>query len=295
MDRVTNNMTTRGVLTDIQAVYAQLSKTQNVLSSGKQITQPSDNPFGTSRALLFRGELAANRQYQTNVGEAASWLSTTDTALSSITDDTHRARDLVLQGANGTLSQSERDAIADELEQLADSVKTAANTQYAGNYVFAGTKTQTQPFTLGATDTFNGDTNTIYREIGQGVTVPVNVDGSAVVSPVVAAIRQAIVDLRAGGTPANLSGPDLQAIDAASDTLSGTRAIVGARQNRLSLATNRLQQLEQSQTQQLSNTEDADMAQTMVDFSQQSAVYQAALRAGASLIQPSLLNFLTNP
>jgi flagellar hook-associated protein 3 FlgL len=295
MDRVTNNMTTRGVLTDIQAVYAQLSKTQNLLSSGKQITRPSDDPFGTSRALLFRGEINANKQYQTNVGEASSWLSTTDTALSSISDDIGRARDLILQGANGTNSQSGRDAIADELEQLADSVKTAANTQYAGNYVFAGTKTLTQPFTMGATDTFNGDSNAIYREIGQGVTVPVNVDGNAVVSPVLAAIRQAVVDLRAGGTPANLSGSDLQAIDAATDSISNTRAIVGARQNRLSLATDRLQQLQQAQTQQLSNTEDADMAQAMIDFSQQSAVYQAALRAGASLIQPSLLDFLTNP
>jgi flagellar hook-associated protein 3 FlgL len=295
MDRVTSEMTTRGVLNDIQAVYAQLSKTQNVLSSGKQITQPSDDPFGTSRALLFKGELAANQQYQTNVGEAGSWLSTTDTALSSISDDVGRARDLILQGANGTMSQTDRDAIADELEQLADSVKTAANTQYAGSYVFAGTKTQTQPFTLGAIDTFNGDTNAIAREIGQGVTVPVNVDGSAVISPAIAAIRQAITDLRAGGTPANLSGSDLQAIDAATDTISSTRAIVGARQNRLSLATDRLQQLQQAQTQSLSNTEDADMAQTMINFSQQSAVYQAALRAGASLIQPSLLDFLTNP
>jgi flagellar hook-associated protein 3 FlgL len=295
MERVTSGMISRGVLSDIQSVYAQLANTQNTLSSGKQISKPSDDPFGTSRALLFRGELAANKQYQTNVGEATSWLSTTDTALSSVNDDTQRARDLILQGANGTMSQTDRDAIADELEQLAESIKTAGNTQYAGNYVFAGTATQTQPFTMGATDTFNGNTGSISREIDENVTVPVNVDGSAVISPVVAAIRQAITDLRAGGTPANLSGSDLQAIDTASDTIASTRAVVGARQNRLSLATNRLQQLEQAQTQSLSDTEDADMAQTMVSFSQQSAVYQAALRAGASLIQPSLLDFLTNP
>ena len=54
----------------------------------------------------------------------------------------------------------------------------------------------------------------------------------------------------------------------------------------------RLQQLEESTTQLLSNTEDADMAQTMVDFSQQQAVYQAALKAGAEIIQPSLMDFL---
>jgi flagellar hook-associated protein 3 FlgL len=192
------------------------------------------------------------------------------------------------------MSQTDRDAIAAELDQLADSIKTAGNSQYAGNYVFAGAKTQTQPYTVGGADTYNGDTTTINREIGQSVTMPVNVTGNTVIDPVLAAIRQAAVDLRAGGTPANLGTSDLNALDAASDNISETRAIVGARQNRLTAATSRLQQLQQAQTQQLSDTEDADMAQTMIDFSTQSAVYQAALKAGANLIQPSLMNFLSS-
>jgi flagellar hook-associated protein 3 FlgL len=294
MTRVTNSMTARTVLADIQNVQAQLTETQNRLSSGKQLTKPSDDPFGTSRALLYRGELAANTQYQSNVNEATSWLNTTDTALGSISDDAARARDLLLQGANGSMSQTDKDAIADELDQLVDSIKTAGNTQYAGSYIFSGAKTGTQPFTIGGTDAYAGDTATISREIGQGVTVPVNITGDTVVSPVIAAIRQAAVDLRAGGTPANLGTTDLNALDAASDNISETRAIVGARQNRMASALSRLQQINVAQSQQLSNTEDADMAQTMIDFSTQSAVYQAALKAGANLIQPSLMNFLSS-
>jgi flagellar hook-associated protein 3 FlgL len=192
------------------------------------------------------------------------------------------------------MSQTDKDAIADELDQLVDSIKTAGNTQYAGSYIFSGAKTGTQPFTIGGTDAYAGDTATISREIGQGVTVPVNITGDTVVSPVIAAIRQAAVDLRAGGTPANLGTTDLNALDAASDNISETRAIVGARQNRMASALSRLQQINVAQSQQLSNTEDADMAQTMIDFSTQSAVYQAALKAGANLIQPSLMNFLSS-
>jgi flagellar hook-associated protein 3 FlgL len=294
MNRVTNSMTSRTVLADIQNVQSQLTATQNKLSSGKQLTKPSDDPFGTSRALLYRGELAANQQYQSNVNGATAWLNTTDTALGSISDDAGRARDLLLQGANGSMSQTDKDAIADELDQLADSIKTAGNTQYAGSYVLAGSKTGTQPFAIGGPDTYAGDTTTINREIGQGVTVPVNVTGDAVVSPVLAAIRQAAVDLRAGGTPSNLGTTDLQALDSASDNIAETRAIVGARQNRMASALSRLQQMNVAQSQQLSDTEDADMAQTMIDFSTQSAVYQAALKAGANLIQPSLMNFLSS-
>lgn len=294
MDRITNAMTSRTVLADIQNVQSQLTATQNRLSSGKQLTKPSDNPFGTSQALLYRGELNANTQYQTNVGQASAWLSTTDTALGSISTDAARARDLLLQGANGAMSQTDRDAVAAELDQLADSIKTAGNTQYAGSYVFAGTKTQTQPYAVGGADTYAGNSATINREIGQAVSVPVNVTGDTVVDPVLAAIRQAAVDLRAGGTPDNLGTSDLKALDAATDNIAETQAVVGARQNRLDAATSRLQQLQVAQSQQLSNTEDADMSQTMIDFSTQSAVYQAALKAGANLIQPSLMNFLSS-
>jgi flagellar hook-associated protein 3 FlgL len=294
MTRITDSMTSRNVLADIQNVQQKLTTTTDRLSSGKQITQPSDDPFGTSRALLYRGEIAANNQYQTNTNQATAWLNSTDTALSSISSDAGRARDLLLEGANGSMSQTDRDAIADELDQLADSIKTAGNTQYAGSYIFSGTATQTQPFTVGGADTYAGNAQPISREIGQSVTMPVNVTGDTVVSPVLTAIRQAAIDLRAGGTPGNLGTTDLKALDAATDTISETQAVVGARQNRLAAASSRLQQLNVAQSAQLSGVEDADMAQTMIDFSTQSAVYQAALKAGANLIQPSLMNFLSS-
>jgi flagellar hook-associated protein 3 FlgL len=291
-DRITNGMMQRTVLADIENVYSQLTQTQQRLSSGKQLTKPSDDPFATSRALLYRAGLAANKQYQANVSDGTAWLDTTDTALGNMNDDAQRARELILEGSNGTMSQTDRNAAADELDQLADSIKTAGNTQYAGRYVFAGMATQTPPFTVGGADTYAGDSGAIGRAIGDGVVVPINVTGDTVVTPLLAAIRQAATDLRAGGTPANLNTTDLQALDAATDQLSSTQSIVGARTNRLASAASRLQELSDAQTKQLSDTEDADVAQTMIDYSSQTAVYQAALKAGAQLIQPSLVDFL---
>jgi flagellar hook-associated protein 3 FlgL len=285
-------MTSRTVLSDLEATYAQMTQTQTQLSSGVSLTKPSDNPYGASQALTYKSELAANAQYQSNVSDGTSWLSATDTALSSMNNDLATARDLVVQGANTSLTQSDMNAIADQLDQLAESVKSEANTQYAGSYIFSGTKTETQPFTIGGADTYNGDTSSISREIGQNVSMPVNVTGDTVVSPILAAIRQAATDLRAGGTPANLGTTDLNGIDSAADTLSETQSTVGASENRLTSATSRLQQLQQAQTAQLSGVQDTDVAQAMIDFSTESAVYQAALKAGANLIQPSLMTYL---
>lgn len=295
--RITQSMLTTTLLSDLQGITDKLSQTRGKLSSGKEIQKPSDDPFGTARALQLRADLAANTQYQTNVNEASSWQDATDTSLSQIGDLALRARDLLVQGANDTLSASDRKSIAAEVDQLIESVKSVGNTQYAGRYIFAGSKTTTAPYTPSGTDTYLGDTATINREIGPGVQVPLNVDGASVIGDgatagsLLATLRKISTDLKANNSAALQSG-DLSALDTALDSLNATRATVGARTNRLQTALSRLQQLEQSSTQLLSNTEDADMAKTLVDFSQQQAVYQAALKAGAQIVQPSLMDFL---
>jgi flagellar hook-associated protein 3 FlgL len=293
MERITGGMTDRTVLANLENTYNQLSQTQTELSSGTQLTKPSDNPFGVSEALNYTSELADNTQYQSNVSDGSSWMAATDTALSSMNNDLQTAQNLVIQAANGSLSQTDLDAISTQLNQLAESVKTSGNTEFGGNYIFSGTATSTQPFTLGGADTYNGNSSGISMTIGQGVNMQVNVTGDTVVSPILAAIRQAVTDIQPGGTPANLGTTDLQAIQAAASTLAQNQAVVGAGENRLTAATSRLQQLQDATTQQLSGVQDTDIAQAMVNFSQETAAYQAALKAGASLIQPTLMDYLT--
>jgi flagellar hook-associated protein 3 FlgL len=295
--RITNSMLVTNLLADLQSVTGRLARTQQELSSGKQILKPSDDPFGTSRALALRADLAANRQYQNNVNDAFAWQSVTDTALGSIHDIVLRARDLVVQGASSPTGASGRQALAAEIDQLIESVKTAGNTQYAGQYVFAGAKTTTAPYAPGGADTYSGDNASLLREIGPGVHIPVNVTGAGVigdgstVGSLLATLRTISSDLKSNNI-SSLGTTDLAALDAASDNVSTVIASVGAGANRLQTALARLQQFEESSARLLSNTEDADMAKTLVDYSQQQAVYLAALKAGAQIIQPSLMDFL---
>jgi len=302
MDRVTNGMTVKTVLADLTNAAQRLSLTQQRLSSGKQLTKPSDDPVGIGQALQLRSDLATNRQYQRNVEDATSWSQATDDALGQVGDLVLTARELILQGANDAVGTQGRAAIANQLSQLIDSVKAAANTQYAGRYLFAGSATQTPPYKLdnGAAtpdDTYYGNTAVMQREIGVGVRVDLNTVGSAVIgdgsSGLLKVLRDALTDLQTNNTT-DLQNGDLSALDAAHDTILNARTIVGSRQQRLDIASSRLQQLEQVSMTLLSNVEDADMAKTMVDYSQQQAVYQAALQAGARLVQPSLMDFLSS-
>ncbi len=300
--RITQSMLNRALLSDLNGISNKLSNTQRKLSSGKEINRPSDDPFGTSRAMQLRGELERINQYQRNTNDGIAWLQTTDTALASVGDVVQRARELALKGSNDVMDSVSRQTLAGEIDQLIESAKTQANASYAGRYVFGGTATDTLPYQQGAGDAFAGNTDPIAREIGPGVSVELNVAGSDVLGngqmpgddKLLDVLRDIAGHLR-GGTTADidaLRGTDLQRLDTNFDELSRLRARTGALMNRLETAQTGLTQMQETSKGLLTNVEDADMAQTIVDYTTQQTVYQSALKAGANVMQTSLLDFL---
>jgi flagellar hook-associated protein 3 FlgL len=302
--RLSNQMLSRNTLADLTKVSNQLYSTQRKMSSGKEITKPSDDPFGTTRAVTGRRDLEEIQQLQKNVDDALSWQGVTEVALSRITDVVQRARELLVQGASDSNAASERASIAKEIDQLIDTVKTEANGSYAGRYIFAGSATTTRPYAVGGADAYAGDAGNIVRTIGPGVSIPVNVRGADFLGgdPLVpqpdGLLLTTLRDISAhltGGTVADanaLRTTDLQALDRNLDNLTSIRATVGATTNRLETAVARLRELEEASSNNLSKVEDADMAKTLTDFSLQQAVYQSALKTGANIVQNSLLDFL---
>jgi flagellar hook-associated protein 3 FlgL len=305
--RITNLMTQRGVLSDLTDVSNRLSDTQRKMSSGKEITKPSDDPFLANRAMTIRSDLEGITQYQRNIGEAQSWQSATDTSLTNMSDIAQRVRELVVQASNDSLGPTERTAIASEVDQLTEALKQEANAQYAGRYIFAGTADQTAPYQNNGPDAYQGNSAAIARSIGPNVSVQVNVTGNQVLGSgqptppatgdglLLNTLRDISQHLR-GGTTADvnaLRSTDLQHLDSNIDLLSQIRAQVGATTNRLETAASRFGQVQEVAQSQLSETEDADMAKVLTDFSMQQSVYQAALKSGANIVQASLLDFLT--
>ena len=300
--RITTTMVSRSILADLNEVSAKLARTQQKLSSGREINRPSDDPYATSRALSMRSSLEGTQQFQRNVSEALGWQEVTDVALSKVSDTLHRARELTIRGASDSAGPAAREAAAAEIDQLIEAVKQEMNASYGGRYVFSGTATNTAPYAVGGADAYGGDNAAIAREIGPGVSVQVNVVGQDVLGDGPAAadgkllhvLRDIASHLR-GGTPADanaLRSTDLRGLEANLDELNRVRATVGATTNRVETADGRLRQVEESTIKLLSDVEDADMAKTMVDFSMQQSVYQAALRSGANIVQASLLDFL---
>jgi flagellar hook-associated protein 3 FlgL len=138
----------------------------------------------------------------------------------------------------------------------------------------------------------------VLREIGPGVTLSINTVGRELLGDGQGANDDKLLDvlrdtadhLRAGDG-AGLKD-DLTRADNNLDTLLEMRARNGARTNRIEAASSRLDEIQEALTKQLSNTEDADFAKTMIDLNSQSVAYNAALKAGANIVQSSLMDFL---
>src|SRR5689334_3454883 len=118
-------------LTSLQGLNRNLDavgKYQQQLTSGRLITNPSDSPTGTNRAMQTRSDQAAVAQHARNISDAKGWLEQTDSTLQEMLDTARRVRDLTVQGAstganNGTSAQ----AIATEVSSLRDGLLSLAN------------------------------------------------------------------------------------------------------------------------------------------------------------------------
>jgi flagellar hook-associated protein 3 FlgL len=302
MTRITQLMTSQTILNNITNDLDQLTNTTNELSSGLSINQPSDNPYGASLSLQLSSAISALGQYSNNVTDGSSWTQTADSVLTQVNNVVGRVRELVVEGGNATASPTALQNIAAEVDQLIDEVKTQANTQYAGQYIFAGTASTTAPYQSGANDTYQGNNGTVSRQIGPNSTVQVNVNLSNLLGSGQAAadnglldtLRTISSDLKTGNSAA-LQSTDLTNIDSNLSTLETMQAQVGATANRLTLATNRITAISANDTKALASDQDVDIATATTAYATEQAGYQAALKTGASIVQSSLLDFLSNP
>jgi flagellar hook-associated protein 3 FlgL len=298
--RITEGIISGRNLADLQRANAAVAKASQQVSTGNRLSRPSDDPQAVQKALNLRGDLAATAQYMDTASASQGWAQATDDALSDINDVLQRAREAVVQGGNGTMSQKDRNDIATQIDQLIGQAKASGNATFDGQYIFAGQKTDTAPYDPDGADTYNGDTGSIVRTIGPGVSVQLNgsmgsVLGNGSDGKALQVLRDIAAHLR-GGTAADtnaLRTSDLSAIDASMADVSTARAEAGALSNRLTTAANRLTDLQTSTEKVRSGVEYVDLAEAISTLSSQQAVYQAALQAtGSSLSQRTLMDFL---
>jgi flagellar hook-associated protein 3 FlgL len=290
--RVTHGSIAKNVLANLQGNINRLSDTQQRLSTGKQINRPSDSPSGTASAMELRAQLAQQQQYRRNADDGIAWLNAADGALQGVDEKVARARSVVLQGMSaGSSGQSVREALAADIRQLSESIRVEANTTYLNRPVFAGNSDKSEAYT--ASGDFNGDGGSVIRTVGSNTKVAVNVDGKAVFGDGPDSIFNVLSTIATKlETDPGALNVELDRLDAKADTIRNGLATVGARSNQLERMRQAADDMALNVSQSLSDVEDIDLPQTITDLQLQQTAYQAALAAGARVVQPSLIDFL---
>lgn len=223
--------------------YSGLFRSQTRLSTGVNIQAPSDDPVGARRILQIGGQQAAIERHLASVDSARAFLDTGAASLQEVSTLLARARELVVQGSNGTLTAADRDSVADELDGILRSIVQSANVRFEGRHLLAGTAVGTPPFELltGA----DGLTRVDYRgndqeqgvEVGPGILAAVNIPGNRAFAPGArgaTAFRGATGAVPGAGTDSG-TGRDLlrvahtQTLFGATPTATGQDPVTGLR------------------------------------------------------------------
>lgn len=306
--RITNNTLVRTFLSNVNNNLNKMAKYQDQMSSGKEIRRPSDDPFAVVRSMGYNTSLRRNDQYLKNIENAIGWLNTTDTALGQIGSSLDRIRVLMLDAASGTKTQTELDAIKNEIVQRIEEVVQTGNTTFDDKYIFGGDITTKKPFESDKNGTITGyttDTGTIYREISPGVDLDINITASDVMKTEhlnektdvyedidLGETLTLIKDALENGKTSEVSGELLGKITSHIDNVLKIRGEVGAKYNRMESAKYKNEEESFNMTEILSKIEDIDLAEKIMEYSVMETVYQASLMTNAKILQPSLVDFL---
>ena len=292
--RITQRSIAQRTTGNLQMALSRMARTQEQMSSGRLISKPSDNPVGTVSALRFRADIRQTEQFMRNADDGLAWLGNADRMMTSTLDQVRRAQELTLQGMNGSAGPNERQAIAVEIEALRDSLIGIANSQHVGRPLFGGTAGVSRPYA--ADGTYVADPagpEVIARAVAPGEQVRINITGPEVFGPegnnLFNVLTQIADDLR--NDTANL-GAGLVAIDERMRNITDALGQIGARYNRVETMKNRSTDQLGALKQSLSQVEDIDLPQTIMDLQLQETAYKGALSATARVLQPSLVDFL---
>ncbi|MCA9846496.1 MAG: flagellar hook-associated protein FlgL [Dehalococcoidia bacterium] len=292
--RISNRSTHDRLLQHIQQATTRLNETQERVASGRKINRPSDDPFATARALASRSKLDTVSQRIRTVDLATTELSAVESSLTSLGNVITRAQELAVQADSAGVNGDARQQIATEVEQLLNEVLSIANTSYSGRRIFGGHQGGA-PFApdLPANPTafnYSGDSGQVLREIGDGETIAVNIDGE----PLFDGIFASLIAFRDG-----LVANDRTAINFASgdigreiDTVLTARGEVGSRMRRLEMTADRLGEEELALRTSISGLEEVDLTQEVVELQMRDTAFQASLSATARSLGTSLLDFL---
>lgn len=172
--RVTQKMRHTSILLNINRSFDRMS----AIDMQRRITKPSDDPAGTEQMIRIRSMLSRNNQFQANVASASRWLTYSEGALATATDNMRSIKELALTAADDANSL---EGMVETLDGIIETQLQAANTEQGGRYLFSGSAGHVLPFVRSGDQVlYHGDDAELSTAISSSLSLRYNLPGSRV-------------------------------------------------------------------------------------------------------------------
>ena len=286
---------------DMLALLSSSQQAENTalqqMSSGKRVNVPSDDAAAAAANVIQDARASQDDQFLHSIASLEQYLNTADSTLSSVVTSLTRAVTLGVSGANGTLSDDNRQSLANEVDGIKEEVLSLANASFNGQYLFAGTNTQTAPYqkdsTVASGVVYAGNAQSNSADVG-GMSLQSNLPGSTVFdsggNDVFAALQTLSDSLRSGDQ--TQIGNATNMLRSALDSVTSARVFYGNSLNQLQAHETFLNQEKVEIASYQDQLVGVDLTTAVSNLSQAQLAREATLEAMARTQNTTLLNYL---
>jgi flagellar hook-associated protein 3 FlgL len=302
--RISTNTIYQSGISKISNLQSEQVKLMQQISTGQKIASPSDDPVASARALEISHAKSINSKFADTRQTAQLKLNTLESNLTSVTNMMISVKSALVSAGNPTYSDLERGFIASELKTTLEGLVGLANTRdAAGNYLYAGFRTDSAPFVANASGaSYVGDSNKQMLQVGSQRQIAVNATGDEVFqaggNDIFATLQNLVTLLNTPLTPANQAAytagvaTGLTSIQQGLDNVLTVRASIGSRLNEIDQLDISGDDLELQYSKSLSEIQDLDYAAALSDLSKNQTIMEAAQKSFVATTSLSLFNFI---
>lgn len=285
--RISTNSQTEGLKYSMMMQANKIDKAQQQVASGNKYEKFSDAPLMANQQLILENSQAKVNQYNKNVEDANTYLSSVEATLGQVVNLMKEVRNTALQANNGTASQADLNTYKAVIEENIKQLEGLANSEFLGKYVFSGEKTQTKPYDLSSgAAVYQGSTDSVKIRVSTTKEMEISVIGSDTFQSAFDALFNAKNALEAGNKI------NLDEIDKASNTIIDARSDIGVRMESAEMYKTLYEQEALNLKTRISAVKDADISEAMINLTQNNFIRESIYSITAKMNQTSLLNYL---
>ena len=291
------------IIKNLSRASTDMIRANEVVSTGKKINRASDDPMGFMSVLDIRSSMANIDQLERNITAGRLWITVGESSLNQIDEFLYQAKAECVDIKDGENTELAREKAAHAVDEYLKQILSLANVKVGDSYIFAGTKTDTKPFSFDESDpdlvNYNGNANPFSVKVGIDTDVAVGRNGEEAFGVFGENwdddnIFKTLIDVKSHILNSDTDEIEMS-IEKIESHLTAVRSVISDATVKIAQFTIKekiIKDLDLAYDNKRSLLEDADINEAVVNLKIKELAYQSALSSSASVMDLSIMNYL---